>query len=366
MNSDVYEQLARALDLLPLGFPRTQSGVELQILRKIFLPDEALVASNMTGTSETVESIAERANLPKEETEQRLEAMLGRRIIWSSVKSGLPKFRLAPYVVGFYEEQLETMDHELAHLCERYWMEGGGEGIMRYEPNTNRVAPAHRAFKTEVILPYDDVRELMLQAKSFQLRDCICRKQQDLIGARKCDFPIRNCLSFFAAELPVEPNTITQKEALELLDQAEEIGMVHTVANQANGFFWLCNCCGCCCAMLRGINELGIQHSVARANYYAVVDPQECKSCGTCEDRCQVNAVSVDDVATIDVAKCIGCGVCVSGCPNEALSLNLVPDAEIITPPENYKAWEQERLRNRGLRPDPSSRRGRPQQAVVD
>ena len=34
MNIDIYEKLANALDLLPTGYPRTNSGAELQILRK--------------------------------------------------------------------------------------------------------------------------------------------------------------------------------------------------------------------------------------------------------------------------------------------------------------------------------------------
>jgi ferredoxin len=56
-----------------------------------------------------------------------------------------------------------------------------------------------------------------------------------------------------------------------------------------------------------------------------------------------------EDVAVIDLSKCIGCGLCVTGCPTEAAKLNRRPDAEIITPPENYKTWEKERLRSRGL-----------------
>ena len=34
--TDVYEQLAKKLDKIPNGFPATESGVELKILRKIF------------------------------------------------------------------------------------------------------------------------------------------------------------------------------------------------------------------------------------------------------------------------------------------------------------------------------------------
>ena len=350
METDVYEQLAQALDLLPGGFPRTKSGVELQILRKVFSAEEALVASNMTGTSETVEAIAARANLATEEMEERLKAILSRNIIWSSKKDGIRKFRLAPFIVGFYEEQWDIMDHEFAHLCEQYFSEGGTEGMMRPETAMHRVVPAQQALKTEFILPYDDIKSLIMQAKRFELRDCICRKQLDLVDNRKCDFPLKVCLNFSMAERPVRPHYISQEEALRVLDQTEEIGLVHTVSNIARGFYYVCNCCGCCCCMLRGITQFGMEHSVVKANYYVVVDPEQCNDgCGICEERCQMNACSVADVVTIDLTKCIGCGLCVTGCPTEALRLSLRPDAEIIHPPENYTAWEQQRLRNRSL-----------------
>jgi len=349
MSADAYEKLAHALDLLPGGFPRTGSGVELEILKKIFSPEEALVASNMTGTSETIDAIAGRSKLPQEETDARLKAMVGRGIIWGSKRDGIERFRLAPFVVGFYEEQWDIMDHELAHLCEKYWSEGGAEGIMSYEPALHRVVPAQGAVKTEFILPYDDIKPLILQAKTFELWDCICRKQQDLLENRKCDFPLNVCLNFSVKERPMGPHSITQEEALKVLNQAEEVGLVHTVNNVAKGVFYVCNCCGCCCGILRGITQFGIEHSVAKANYYAVVDPELCLACRICEERCQVHACSVDEVSIIDLTKCIGCGICVTGCPNEAVKLNLRPDAEIIHPPDNYKAWEQQRLNNRGL-----------------
>jgi electron transport complex protein RnfB len=352
MTADAYEELARALDLLPGGFPATKSGVELRILKKVFSPEEALVASNMTGTRASVEAIAGRANLSQQETEERLKAMLGRGIIWGSNRDGTWTFRLAPFVVGFYEEQWEVMDHEFAHLVEQYFNEGGTAGIMRHQPALHRVVPALEALKTEYILPYDDIKPLIAQAKSFELRDCICRKQQDLAGIRKCDFPLDVCLTFLPIETPEGPHSITREEALKVLDRAEDVGLVHCVSNVAMGVYYVCNCCGCCCGVLRGITQFGIEESVAKANYYAVVDVDECNGCGVCEDRCQVNACSVSsvgDVARIDLAKCIGCGLCVNGCPVGAVRLERRPDAEIIPPPDSYKTWEQQRLGNRGL-----------------
>jgi len=350
MNADVYVRLARALDNLPGGFPSTKSGVELQILKRIFSPEEALLATNLTGASEMVETIAGRVGLPAEDMEKKLRAMQARSIIWGSQKDGVRKFRLSPYIVGIYEAQVDVMDHDLSHLFEQYWNEGGLAGIMRYQPALHRVVPAQRALKKEVILPYDDVKQLLLQAVSFELRNCVCRKQQDLVDNRKCDFPVKNCLTFSVKERPKRPQSVTREAALQALDQAEEVGLVHTVSNVAAGVHYVCNCCGCCCAILRGITQFGIAHSVARANYYAVVDTEECNGCGICEERCQVGACQMEDgVSVVDITKCIGCGLCVTGCPTDAVKLTLRPDAEIVVPPETYKVWEQERLRNRGL-----------------
>ncbi|MBE2223324.1 MAG: 4Fe-4S ferredoxin, partial [Anaerolineae bacterium] len=41
MTQDIYQQLAHHLDDLPAGYPATESGVELRILRRLFTPAEA-------------------------------------------------------------------------------------------------------------------------------------------------------------------------------------------------------------------------------------------------------------------------------------------------------------------------------------
>jgi len=40
MSDEVYDKLAKVLDALPNGFPSTESGVEIKILKKIFKPDD--------------------------------------------------------------------------------------------------------------------------------------------------------------------------------------------------------------------------------------------------------------------------------------------------------------------------------------
>ncbi|NLG50758.1 MAG: 4Fe-4S binding protein [Chloroflexi bacterium] len=347
MHRDVYEQLADALDQLPNGFPRTASRVELRILQKICSPEEAWLAGQLTGNWEPLEAIARRVGLPIAEARKQLMQLVRQELAWFDKREEGAFFRLAPFVIGIYEAQRDRLDHELAHLMEEYMVQGGAAGIMRPQPALQRVVPAQAAVKSEWVLPYDDVRSLLLKAKAFHVSDCICRLQQEHIG-RRCDFPIHMCLSFAMHERSPWPGDVSQQEALALLDEAERIGLVHTVSNVAQGVFYVCNCCGCCCSLLRGITEWGIENSVARANYYAVIAPELCANCGTCIDRCQVGAITEeDDVPVIDRARCIGCGLCVTGCPAEAAHLRRKPDAETIHPPADYAAWEQARLTNR-------------------
>jgi NAD-dependent dihydropyrimidine dehydrogenase PreA subunit len=222
---------------------------------------------------------------------------------------------------------------------------------MKPQPALHRVIPAQKAVKTEWILPYDDVRAILLNSKTFHLRDCICRVQQDKIGKRRCTFPLRTCLSFSTHDRPPHPLDISKEEALAFLDKSEEIGLVHTVSNVMKGFGYVCNCCGCCCGILRGITDWGIENSVANANYYAEINTDECLNCGTCKNRCQVHAISEkNDVSVVNREKCIGCGLCVTGCPNGAAKLQRKPDNQIVNPPQDFAAWEKERLHNRNTR----------------
>jgi ferredoxin len=349
MTDSVYERLAEALDRLPNGFPRTPSNVELRVLKKIFSPEEAKIAGQLTGSTESIVEIAQKLGFSVEEAQAKLIKMAKRGFVWYEAEKGKPSFRLAPFVVGIYEAQLETMDHELAHLVEEYLANGGAVGIMKPQPALHRVIPAQKAVKSELILPYDDVKAILLNSKSFGLRDCVCRVQQKHVG-HKCEFPLRTCLFFSEYERPPHRYTISKEEALAFLDKAEEIGLVHTVSNVMKGVGYVCNCCGCCCGILRGINEWGIENSVAHANYTATIDPTQCLNCGTCTTRCQVHAITQqNDVAVVNKQKCIGCGLCVTSCPNNAAQLKRKPQREIINPPENFATWEHERLHNRGL-----------------
>lgn len=75
MSTDAYHQLAKHLDNLPSGYPRTDSGVEMRILHRLSSSEEAALALHLTLIPEEARVIARRAKIPIVETTRRLEEM---------------------------------------------------------------------------------------------------------------------------------------------------------------------------------------------------------------------------------------------------------------------------------------------------
>jgi hypothetical protein len=80
---------------------------------------------------------------------EQLTGMAKKSMLWSTKKDDEPYYRLAPWIVGIYEAQRESIDHSFAHLVEEYLNEGGMEGVMKPIPSIHRVVPAQGAVKTE-------------------------------------------------------------------------------------------------------------------------------------------------------------------------------------------------------------------------
>ena len=352
MSMKVYKRLAEALNKHPEGFPRTKTGVELKILMRILSPEEAELGSNLTHDMETVESISARMRVPEEEVEKRLLAMMAKGRVWRRKSESVGKwtYRMAPFIPGFYEEYMvETRDMEVLHLMGHYAQEGALQ-IMTPTPALQRVLPASGSVEPEQILPYDDVKKAIMEAKSFALFDCTCRVTRDMRGDRPCDFPIKNCLQLYYEERDTGPNGITRAKALEVLEEAESVGLVHTGTNYSKEMRWICNCCGCCCNLIRNLTEEGLDGAIAKVNYYAVAQPDTCDGCAACVARCPVKAVFLNNgIPVIERSRCIGCGLCVTGCPTGTLTLMRKPEEEIEDPPMGEQDFNEKRLRNRGL-----------------
>ena len=270
-------------------------------------------------------------------------------MVWLDKQDGQVCFRLAPFVVGIYEAQAELLDHELAHLVEDYFAEGGSAGHHGAAAGSAPRGTGTSTVKAEAILPYEDVRAILLSARTFNVIDCICRLQQDKLG-QPCKFPVHVCLNFSQAERTPRPGDISQAEALSLLEQSEQVGLVHTVSNVMEGVGYVCNCCGCCCGILRGITKYGIENSVAYANYYAVIDPQFCAAAATASNAARWAPFPKGRASrwwTGAAASAAGCASAAAPTRSPGWSANR--RRKWVRPPRDFAAWEHARLVNRGL-----------------
>jgi len=353
MSSDIYKNLAQRLDAVPNGFPATDSGVELKILERIFTPKQAQLATIMRLTPEPAVEIAARAQVDPTEAEETLRTMARQGLIRArKVDSGLV-FGLIAFVVGIYENQLFRMDQELAALCEQYFQETDGS-MMGISPAVHRVIPIEQAISLDLeVFPYERAVELIENARSWGVRKCICRVQKRLIG-EGCEHEEENCLVFAPVEHAFDSSqderSISKQEALEILRRTEEAGLIHSTANRLDQVSYICNCCTCCCGIMRGVAEWGNPDAVARSDFRVVVDTEVCTGCETCVDRCQFKALSVpEEVCLVDYGRCVGCGQCVSVCPMEALSLERRPEGELPEVPADQRDWMERRAQERGI-----------------
>jgi formate hydrogenlyase subunit 6/NADH:ubiquinone oxidoreductase subunit I len=344
MAAPVYHKLAQALDTMPNGFPPTESGVELRLLEKIFTPEEADLFCDLRLVFETPEQVAARTGRPLEGLGERLKAMWHHGQLFGIDFGTTQVYRALPWVFGIYEFQLKRLDRELAELCEAY-APFFGKQFFQNKPQLMQIVPVEKKIEAhQEAMPYEKVSALIEKGLSFGVSPCICKQEKRLLD-KGCDKPLEVCLGIAPVpgifdNHPLVPKAITKAEAYEILRLSEEAGLVHMTSNVAEGHYFICNCCGCCCGVLRSINELGIAEAVNSA-YYAQIDPESCVSCGVCADeRCQVSAIRQGDQAyEVITQRCIGCGLCATTCPSEAIRMVRKNQAEIKPPPKTEKEW---------------------------
>ena len=355
MNDDAYQKLAKVLDTLPNGFPATKSGIEIKLLKKIFQPEQADLFCDLRLVFETVDQIAERTGRPLKGLERKLTIMWKRGQLFGVIIGGVKMFKMAPWAIGIFEFQLPHMDRELAEMCEEY-MEVYGRQFFENKPQLMQVIPIEKEIQArQEALTYEKVSNIIENGQSFFLQECICKKEQGFLG-NTCEKSLNVCLGIAPVPRVFKDSkvghTISKEEAYEALRKSEEEGLVHLTWNVQKDHFFICNCCGCCCEVLRGINDLGIPASkVVNSYYYAKIDPDECDACGTCADeRCQVKAIEEDeDTYKVIREQCIGCGLCVTTCPSDAIKLVRKQPEELVDPPKDEMAWFEERGRMRGV-----------------
>ncbi len=355
MDTSAWERLAAVLDKIPNSYTHVNDNSHIAILEWIFTEEEADLASRMKLRGETSKEMANRLEEEPEYLEGLLETMSKKGQIRAWNSSSGRRYCLIPFAVGIWEEQVGRVDKEFAQLTEDYFRKGKGAGLFDTEPAIMRVIPVNRSINSELeIKPYQIAENMINESKSWGVRECICKKQQSLLG-KPCSYPETVCIVLGKKEDSLDEDEITTKlskeETLDKLREAEEAGLVHCTMNMKSGHYYICNCCTCCCQVLRGVSEAGQPHAYVKSDYIIEVDGDLCSGCETCITRCQFDALTIpEDIISVNSDRCIGCGVCAITCPEDALQLVTREDS-IKEPPENFMDWMTQKATSRGVDP---------------
>ena len=182
MAKDIYEELAEHLNNLPAGFPRTESGVEIRILRRLFTPEDAEFAMHLTLIPEEPRVIARRAKVPVKEAARRLEEIEKKGLIISiRQKNKPPLYMASQFAVGFWEGQVNKLYPELVKDVEEYLGTFMEQGFWRGTPQM-RTIPVNMSIAVQnVVMPYEKAEELVRSKKSFAVSNCICRQGMRIV-----------------------------------------------------------------------------------------------------------------------------------------------------------------------------------------
>ena len=354
MSEDIFRRLQQRLDMYSMGFPATETGIEITILKKLFNQKDAEMFLNMSPMLEEPKSVAQRLGSPVEEVAGQLEDMAKRGLLFRVRKGESVKYGAVPFMHGLIEFYIKRFDREMGDLMEKYLDQRMNQAIVGVDGLFLRTIPVEKSIVPEHhVAAFDDAVAIIEKNDTIVVSECVCRKGYKSIG-KGCDKPIEACFVFGSmARFYIENNLgrrVDVDEAVGILRKAQDAGLVTQPATSQNPM-GMCNCCGDCCAILGAVKKFPKPAELVFSNYQSEINGENCTGCEICLDRCQMEAITMnkDSVAQVNLDRCIGCGLCVTTCPSEAIGLIPKPDARMRIPPVTSSEQMMQIAKNRGV-----------------
>ncbi|MFC1848255.1 ATP-binding protein [Chloroflexota bacterium] len=324
-----------------------------RILEHIMTPEEAYLTALLPMK---YEQLAKELGTDVDSVRAKLEGLYRKGVIFARSPDNLEEASYALAVVQLHDITMCSFDVDIKQdrklfelwddFCVNEWDRDQVASWEVGEQPQGRIVPAYKAIlNSPEILPCEDMREIIKSARSIAVTHCTCRRRKEALGNR-CDasHSMVDIQFNISAEYLISRNAgtrISPDEALALIDECEELGLLHTCENSTRmrPRWGMCNCCTDCCMIYQPLDrfKVPVTKCIAKSRYEARVDKDICDGCQNCMDWCRFDALEMVKLdgskkhkAYVDSEKCMGCGICVLKCEPQALNMHLVRPAEHI------------------------------------
>ena len=358
MSEKQWYNLARTI-VKAGGPPVPINETLVEILKTLINEEQMRFLLNFRKTSLNFDQIKDKIDLNEEFLKKVLKELMCVGMITGipSKSTGVIVYRLVAFLPGLLEMSLmrgETGEKQkkLAILWEKLFKDMTDVTQKNYTmvmeafknaPPIDRVLPVEEEveLQEELVLPREDIKTIVESYDIIGVSHCYCRHRKALLNDPcKINAPKLNCLSFGkTAQFVIENDfakQISREEALKLLKEAEDLGLVHKAFHIRGDVnleeIAICNCCKCCCGGFQSFYQ-GSGPISTSTSYIAILDEDKCVGCGTCVEKCPMEAIDlVDALVVVNANRCIGCGVCAHNCAQEAMNLKRTGLRRIFVP----------------------------------
>ncbi len=348
MIPDVYKQLFEVMKIRRGPYTGIDIPEFYTLMQELFTPEDARVNNAMSRKPATAKDIAKALDQPENHILPILESMADRGLCKTFLKDDVRYYQGEPFMPGIFEYQFMAgktteRDKKIARLIQAYkkaFHAAKGKTKITF-PSTRVITVDKTIDAGNVVHTYDQVATYIEKNDSISVGTCYCRHAAALRDEDVHGMPADVCMWFGTmAEYAIErlgARQTTKQEAKQVLDTAEEAGLVHMSRNTTEDIDFICNCDRWHCEVISGVLKQSKPALFFNSGYQPRFDPGLCTACETCIGRCPPEALTMGDhdVPQVNLDRCFGCAVCATGCQTEAIAMVAKPDFPV--PPKDPK-----------------------------
>jgi ferredoxin len=360
MSEKLWQKVAKII-VRASGNPLFQANdIMIRLFKTLLNEEQAKFLLNFRNPPLTFEKLKEKTGMEESELKAMLNSVMDEGIIFDmpNEESNVMEYHLLAPIPDIFEYSLvkegtTERRKKLAKLYDEIFENARELTQENYEqmmpifknkmPAFTRILPTDKELiiPQEETLPFFEATKIIDRYDTISLSRCPCKFEKELLGDPcKSTVDQFRCLHFgHVGRYFIEHGfgkSISKEQAKKVLIEAEKDGLVHKTFHydfdldkEENA---ICNCCKCCCIIFQSYYR-GIYPYHTKTSYISEIDENKCKGCGTCVEKCPVEAISlIDGKSHNDNNKCIGCGVCVQQCPENARALRKTELRSVFIP----------------------------------